>query len=57
MGYNDHLLSNNTADIENNLFGIGATNLQNQNRIDLIQVLTIEIIVNFLMTFFVMQVI
>ena len=26
-GYNSHLLSNNTADIESNLFGIGATNL------------------------------
>ena len=26
-GYNNHLLSNNTADIESNLFGIGATNL------------------------------
>ena len=26
-GYNNHVLSNNTADIESNLFGIGATNL------------------------------
>lgn len=26
-GYNHHLLSNNTTDIESNLFGIGSTNL------------------------------
>ena len=26
-GYNHHVLSNNTADIESNLFGIGSTNL------------------------------
>ena len=26
-GYNNHVLSNNTADIESNLFGIGSTNL------------------------------
>ena len=26
-GYNNHVLSNNTADIESNLFGIGATNV------------------------------